>query len=243
MESNTSYTKIIIAAFFILCSSHPLFGQDQAITPEQSKQIISKIQSKLSPLYKKYIGIAYIQEATTKTYDAKSGELKKTSFVKRSKRDYFYKEPEITALEYKKNGKDQPLSDYKPSDKVLPIFYVFDESGPEQYEREVIDQQMINGQPCYHLQITPKTKTPRHIIGDMYFTENKLDLIYRHVNPAELSFPVKSYEGKQTYSSLEGIPVPVSAHLEILVRIPFVLNERIVVDATYSEIQLISPSE
>jgi len=229
---------------FLFVYSNNVFGvENPVITPELSKQIVDKIRAGTIQINRKYKGAKFVEDVTTQIFNSKTGELDETTTVLLLRRMYNNKEAEITPLTYYKDGKKQPLSDYK-SEEGETIHNVFDENGEKYYNVKVIGYKKIGDQDCYQLKVIPKGETAKHIIGDMYFTTDSLEIVLFKGTLGSFPFGVKNMNITANYFSLKGYSVPSSSLIEVFVHIPFVFsNKKLVIKSVTSSHKLLSVSD
>ncbi len=198
------------------------------ITPALSKKVISRIQDKYIPMYKKYQGIESNQKVEIKTYDSKTSELLSTAHVHLIRKDYFYKEPEVEVLQYIVDGKEEETSKYEPI-KSQPGYHVFDENGDIHYKTQVIGYKIIEGQQCYEVSVTPVKATKMHYQGMLYYRVSDLNLVYSSGSIGEIPFPLKELHSDLSIVCMNDLTVISSGIITARLDIPVILPDRRIV--------------
>ncbi len=237
-------TRILAAILWVLFSGFSLTTQAQPITPKMSDEIVNRIRSKTIELYQKQSGLEYVEDTLIKTFNSETGELEGTTKVVLIKRNYYYQKAEITTLKYEEDGKELPVSEYKPYGSGEPGYPVFDKNGPTHYDVKVVGTEMIEGQNCYHLKINAKEETVKHLIGDMYFEMQDLELVLFRGSLADLPFGAKKIQMEVYYTSENGINAPDSSSAEIFAHVPFIYpHKKLVVTTKTSQQKYIPRSD
>ena len=91
-----------------------------------------------------YDGIEFNEDTTIQTFDAETEKLQETVRVLLVKRNFNQKDTEVVVLKYEKDGREQPLSDYKPMQEK-PQYEVFAEDGDKYYDVDVVACTTIDG--------------------------------------------------------------------------------------------------
>ncbi|HOO50979.1 MAG TPA: hypothetical protein PLK94_06800 [Alphaproteobacteria bacterium] len=218
-------------------------SQDQSITPDFSRQLIERIQAKTLQTKGTYDGIEFNEDTTIQTFDAETEKLQETVRVLLVKRNFHQKDTEVVVLKYEKDGKEQPLSDYKPMQEK-PQYEVFAEDGDKYYDVDVVACTNIDDKKCYRLKITPKEKTARHIQGDLYYTADTLDLVRFEGTIAEFTVGLKELHMVLDYRTVDGIPVPLCRTINLVVHMPIVFpHKKMVIETVITNQKIIYKSE
>ncbi|MCP4755460.1 MAG: hypothetical protein GY866_31740 [Proteobacteria bacterium] len=245
MKTNTSLLKrLSMTILWVLLSSLVLAAQDQTVTPKMSNEIVERIRAKTIERNKKYSGIESVEDTLAQTFDSETGELQESTRVVLVRRYYYYENAEVTALKYEKDGEELPVSEYKPPGKGEPGYHVFDEKGAEHYDVKVVGTKTIGSRKCYHLKISSKENTVKHVVGDMYFETKDLELVHSKLSLGKLPFGVKKMEIVSHYKSENGVTAPASNSIEIFAHVPFVYpNKKIVINSKISKQKYIPRSK
>lgn len=203
----------------------PLLGSNPEIAPDVSEKIIQSLRERYIPMYKKYQGVASDRQVEIKTYNSTSGELLHIAQVLSTRKDYFYKEPEVEIRRYIVDGKEEKPSKYKPL-IYEPGYPVFDENGHKHYETRVCGYKIIRGRRCYEVDVVPKTATKLHYQGKLYYDMENLDLVFSSGGLGNLSFPLKGLRMDLYTEDLEDLTVVSTGVITAWVDLPVILPDR-----------------
>lgn len=179
-------------------------------------------------MYRKYTGVESLRAEIIREYNPATGALKSTSEVTSKRRDYFYRDPEIEILSYRKDGKELAPSKFRIM-KSSPTYPVFDERGRDNYSVSVKDTVRIGRNACYRVHVTPKKKTMRHFSGDLFFRKDTLEPVRIEGTVAKLDFPLTSFRIELQTDTLESVPVVKSGTVEVRVNVPMFYPDTLLV--------------
>ena len=228
-----------IYLFLLMVSLFPNPVYAAAISPEESDRILTGIFNKYIPIYTKYRGVESTSKNIIREYNAQNNVLKSTSEVTLRRKDYFYAEPEVKVLSYKKDGKDKDPSAYR-SKESKPGYLAFDRKGTDHYTLKIMDKKMIGKRECYRIDVLPKKATPRHFKGEIYCAADTLDLVQSVGGAGALEFPIKQFWAAFDYMLVNNVSVAKAGTMKVLVDVPvFYPNKLIVTDTTILEARLL----
>ena len=192
MGKSSMYRIFGMMMLISVCIQHSnLTGQDTPISPEQSEKIIQQIYEKYAPLYKKYEGTLSTRQVDVIEYNPNTNQLVNRSTVSLIRKEYFYKKSEITVLQFTKNDKPMPTSDYQ-SREEQPGPLVLDQEGKKIYNSRITRSTTISNKKCYQMEVVPRKKLAQLFEGFFYFKCDTLDLVLVEGTTAELSYPRKN---------------------------------------------------
>ncbi len=224
---------MLLAAFTEYTPAH--MGKHYPMKPEESEKALKQIFDRSAPVYKKFIGVESFRKEIIREYDPATNELKSTSEITARRNDFFYKEPEIEVLSYRKNEKDLSPSSHRVY-KSKPPHPVFDERGRDHYNLFITERIKIDGRDCYRVTVTPKKETQQHFSGSIYFTVNGLEPVFMEGTMAKLEFPLKEFKIEFTMILAGGVPAARSGILNIRLKVPlFYPDTRII--STFTSIE------
>jgi hypothetical protein len=219
---------LIIGASIVLIALLPYIivsGENDAIDSELSEKIISKIYKKYIPVYKKYSGIESLRNLDIIEYNPDSTTLINRSNVSMIRKDYFYKKPEITVLQYILNDTYKQPSDYE-SREIGPENLVIDEKGKELYLTRIMQEAIVSDQKCYKMRVIPRERKPEHFEGYMYFKKDTLELMLVEGTLGTLPHSLKEYSMKQYFDHVHDLPVMRSGSCVMRYYIPLLQPDR-----------------
>jgi hypothetical protein len=215
----------LIGILSIFAPSSSIHSLENTISSALSRNVINRLRTKYIPMYKKYQGVESNRQLEIKTYNEKNGTLLKTEFVNLIRKEYFYKEPEVEVLKYIVDGKEQKASKYKPL-KSQPGFHVFDESGDNNYETQVVGYKTIDEHLCYEIAVTPKKATDKHYHGKLYYRVKDLKLVFSSGSIGKISFPLKGLHVDLIFDNVNDLMVVASGVISASVDIPIIFPNR-----------------
>lgn len=219
---------ILVCIAVIMTLLRPASGENvSAVTPAESDRIIAIAFSKGNALYKKYSGVESVRKETISEIDPETKKIKSVSEVTSKRKDFFYKEPEIEVITYKKDGKDLEPSKCRVM-KAKPLYPVFDEHGHENYRISVAGIIQHNGIQCYRILVEPRKDTPRHFKGTMYATVKNMETIYIEGTMAKLEFPIKEFRIALNTIKIDDVPVAQSGKVHVRVNVPVFFPDTII---------------
>lgn len=230
---------ILLAGILALAS--PAFSEAGGLKNIE-EDLLSKIRAKITPLYKKYIGVESTREIVSKQYDSRNDTYLAGYTVLLRRKEHFYKRAKYKVLKYIKDGNEQPLWKYNyPTRK--PAYQPFDPDTDKNYTIALLGKKIIKNIPCWEFDVIPKKKTFRHIIGNVYFTINGLDLFYLKGTVADYPFGLKNLYMEIYFKKLEDAYIMSNGTYTFVVDIPiFYPHRKFVQTFTSSEDRLI-PAE
>jgi len=208
---------VIIAVIF---TQRFAISAEEQVAPEKSKEIIEKIRAMSIPRAKKYSGVESKRNVEVKEYDS-SDKLIATHKYITDRIDYFYKPPESKVLKYEKDGKDKKPTDYKEL-KSDPTYPVFDEKGEQYYKTAVVAVQVLDGNKCYKVKVTPKQATDRHFSGYIYYRTDDLEPYVVEGTIGKLSWWLKEFHMRFYFVNQNGYPMFRSGVVTMKVNVPVV---------------------
>jgi hypothetical protein len=223
--------------FTFVCLSLVLFllfpnsGRAAAISSDESDLILKRIFNKYIPIYTKYRGVESTSKSVIREYDARTNAQKSTTEITLRRKDYFYGEPEVKALSFKKDGKDKDPSEYRLLESK-PGYLVFDQKGNDHYVLKIVDKKMIGSRECYRIVVSPKKATARHFKGEIYCAVDTLDIVHTAGGAGDLEFPIKHFRAVFDYTLVNSVPVVQSGTVEVRVDVPVVYPDTLIVTAT-----------
>ena len=201
--------------------------KSNSISPEESDRIIAMAFERGMALYKKYSGVESVRKEMISEYDPETRKLKSVSEVTMKRKDYFYKNPEVEVLTYKKDGKDMNPSQYRIM-KAKPLYPVFDEKGRDNYRITVAEKINHEGRQCYLIQVEPRSETPRHFRGTMYVTVKGMETVYIEGSIAKLDFPIKEFRIALNTRKIDDVPVTQSGKVHVRINVPVFYPDTII---------------
>jgi hypothetical protein len=226
MRKSSMYSIFGMTALIIVFIQHSeLAGLDTTITPEQSEKIIEKIYEKYAPVYKKYEGTQSTRQVDVIEYNPNTNQLVNRSSVSLIRKEYFYKKSEITVLQFTKNDKPMPATDYQ-SREEQPGPPVLDQEGKNIYSTRITRSATISNLKCYQMEVFPRKKTPLLFEGFFYFKCDTLDLVLVEGTTAELSYPLKEFSMKLYFDMIKDLPVLRTGSFIMRVYIPVLQPDR-----------------
>jgi len=126
------FTACFCAALGAAALQPAAAGKADAVTAAESDRVISLAFERGSGIYKKYSGVESLRKEVVSEYDPATKKLKSISELTIKRKDFFYKEPDIEVLTYKKDGRDMEPSKFRVM-KAMPLYPVFDEKGRDNY--------------------------------------------------------------------------------------------------------------
>ncbi len=187
-----------IAILFTLITSTAVFTPGlipaSSITPTAiNDEILDRIRRQAEAAYSRYEGVESQREITSNQYDSNTGNLLESYDVILQRKEYFYKRAEYTVVKYIRDGKVLPPEKYNYRTRD-PVFPPLDSNNGMNYQIKLNGETTISGKRCYELEVVPRKKTARHLLGKMYFTVDGLDLYYLEGTIAKLPFGLKSLQ-------------------------------------------------
>ncbi|MBU3914169.1 hypothetical protein KKA14_01410 [bacterium] len=204
-----------------LILSPTAYALDEVITPEVSRMIINRIKNKAALVFKKYRGIESEQEINSQIFDSETGALRETERVVYIIKEYYYEKPEIIVLEYERNGKKVPLSEYKKRDDD-PGYQIFDTEGEKRFEIKIIGHKVIEGQLCYQIKVTPKEMTVRHFNGYVFVRVDNLNVVFSEGSIAKHPMGLKKMDMKLYFEPIGEVSALRSSDISLLIHVPFI---------------------
>ena len=220
------FTSICLSLVLFLLLPNP--GHTAGISPEESDRIIKGMYSRYIPVYLKYRGVESTSKNISREYDARTNALKSTTEVTLHRKDYFYEDPEVKALSFRKDGRDRDPSDYRSRDSK-PGYLVFDRKGAEHYTLKIADRKVIGKRECYRIVVTPKKATARHFKGEIYCAVDTLDVVHTAGGAGDLEFPIKHFSAAFDFTQVNKVPVVQSGTIKIQVDVPVVYPDTLIV--------------
>jgi len=199
-------------------------GAIEQISPEKSKEIIGKIRSISVPRYKDFSGVESRRNVEVKEYDASNKLLVTHKYVV-DRKDFFYIMPESKVLKYEKDGKEKKSSEYK---ELLsePSYPVFDEKGERYYDTSVVSVQMLDGNKCYKIKVTPKQATERHFSGYLYYKTDDFEPYFLEGSIGKLPWSLKEFSMRFYFTKEKGYPMLKSGVMNVKINVPVLMPNR-----------------
>ncbi len=228
MKTSRAGKSIILnslIAALVLFPHIDLSGENESIGSELSEQIISKIYKKYIPVYKKYTGVQSLRNIDIIEYNPDSTVLINRTNIAMIRKDYFYKNPEITILRYILNDTRKRPSDYV--DKEMgPGNLVIDENGRNLYLTRIRQFATVSNQKCYQMQVIPRQRKSENFEGYMYFDTDTLNLVLIEGTLGSLPYSFTEYSMKQYFDHLQDLPVMKSGSCIMRTHIPVLVPDR-----------------
>ena len=218
----------ICAALAAVALQPSAAGKSNPITPEESDRVITLAFERGIGLYKKYSGVESVRKEIISEYDPETNRLKSVSEVTMKRKDFFYKNPEVEVLTYKKDGKEMEPSKFRVM-KAMPLYPVFDEKGRDNYQITVAEKIKHNGRQCYRIQVEPKKETSRHFKGNIYIAVNNMEMIGIEGTMAKLDFPIKEFRIAINTKRIDDVPVTQSGEVHVRVNVPVFYPDTMIV--------------
>jgi hypothetical protein len=196
-------------------------GAIEQITPEKSKEIIGKIRSISIPRYKEYSGVESKRNVEVKEYDSSNKLLVTHKYVV-DRKDFFYILPESKVLKYEKDGKEKKPTEYKEL-KSEPTYPVFDEKGEQYYETSVVSVQILDGNRCYKIKVTPKQSTDRHFSGYLYYKTDDFEPYLAEGTIGKLPWSLEEFYMRFYFTKETGCPMFKSGVMNMKVNVPVLI--------------------
>lgn len=233
----------VICSFLFMAALLPKAGYADAVSPEESDRILTRIFNKYIPIYTKFRGVESTGKSVIREYNARTRELKGTTEVIVHRKDYFYEKPEVKVLSYSKDGQSGDPDGYRLWE-MKPGYHVFDRKGRDHYDLKIVDRKYIGKRECYRIIVLPKKATARHFKGEIYCTADTLDIVRAAGGAGSLDFPIKHFRAVFDYQPVNGMSMVQSGVIEILVDLPVIYPDTFIVIAkTVMESRLIEQQE
>ena len=210
---NPKTRKFLFVFFFF-----PLIANADALTDE--------LVRKYSPFYEKYKGVQSERDVGAVSKDPESGEVLKKFKVTITRKDFFYKTPEIKALKYSENGKQGDIDDYDTRE-IEPFYPLFDKRSKDNYEFIKTGQKKVGNDDCIEYEVKAKKKSPRHFIGKIYVDKKSKTLVRIEGTLAKRHWALKKYDFVFNYSDLKGFPVITSGTVTARVKVFLIISDNI----------------
>jgi hypothetical protein len=224
--------KFLIAVFCAALAATTIqtaaAGKTGSIRPEESDHVIALAFDRGIGLYKKYSGVESVRKEVISEYDPETNRLKSVSEVTMKRKDFFYKNPEVEVLTYKKDGKEMDPSKFRIM-KSMPLYPVFDEKGRDNYLITVAEKIKYNGRECYRIQVEPRKETSRHFRGNIYITVNSMEMIHTEGTLAKLDFPLKEFHIAINTRRIDDVPVTQTGEVHVRVNVPVFYPDTLIV--------------
>ena len=202
----------------ILAIASPVFSDTGGLKKIED-DLISKIRARVTPLYKKYIGVESTREIISKQYDSRDDTYLGGYTVLLRRKEYFYKRAKYKVIKYLKDGREQPSWKYNYLTRK-PAYQPFDPDTDKNYTITLLGKKNIKNIPCWEFDINPKKKTYRHLIGNVYFTIKELDLFFLKGTVADYPFGLKNLYIEIYFKKLEDAYIMSNGTYTFVVDIP-----------------------
>lgn len=200
-------------------------------------ELFDKLYQKYSKVYDTHKGVKSTRELTAISKDPETGNVLKKFSAKIVRLDYFYKTPDITALEYSENGEPGNKKDYDTRE-IEPFYPVFDKNGKKNYRLERSGFETVNGIKCVRIKVTPAKKSARHFSGFIYVDPVKLELIKLKGTVAKFHWAMKQYDFEYLYYDFNGFHAVKAAKITARVKVVLFVSDNI----TDYEVKVLSNS-
>lgn len=110
-----------------------------------------------------------------------------------------------------------------------------------EYDYEVIRNDLVNGESCLVIEFSPKRAGSRHLRGKGYVSRKSYDVIRLEFLPARLPFVVKKARMVLDYKPVQGFWLPCRFSMWMELRLKVFnesLHQRIEVEDVYDDYQL-----
>ena len=189
-------------------------------------ELIDELIGRYSGFYEKYKGIFSERVVTAVSKDPDSGEILKKFQTTITRKDFFYKTPEIKALKYSENGKPEDTDDYDTRE-IEPFFPLFDKKSKENYTFKKIGQKKIAGKDCIEYKVEAKKKSARHFVGSIYIDKTKKTVIKLKGTLAKKHWAMKKYDFTFNYSDYKGFPTITGGKVTARVKVFMIISDNI----------------
>jgi hypothetical protein len=203
-------------------------GKPDSISPEESDRVIALAFEKGLRAYKNYSGIESVRKEVMSEYDPATNRLRSVSEVTMKRKDYFYKNPEVEILTYKKDGKTMETSKYRVRNS-MPLYPIFDDKGRDNYLITVAEKIKYNGRQCYRIQVDPRKTTSRHFKGSIYIALNNMEVVGIDGTMAKLDFPIKEFRIVINTSQTDDVPITQSGEVHVRINVPLFYPDTMIV--------------
>ncbi len=203
-------------------------GKSNSIPQEESDRVIALAFERGISLYKKYSGVESLRKEVISEYDPATNRLKSISEITTKRKDFFYKNPEIEVLTYKKDGKEMEPSKFRIM-KAPPLYPVFDEKGRDNYLVTVAEKIKHNGMQCYRVQVDPRKETSRHFKGSIYIAVKNMEMVGIEGTMAKLDFPIKEFRVALKTRRINDVPVTQSGEVHVRFNVPVFYPDTMIV--------------
>ncbi|HPC39858.1 MAG TPA: hypothetical protein PL180_07310 [Spirochaetota bacterium] len=203
-------------------------GYSNPVSAEESDRIIKAAFERGIGIYKKYSGVESLRKEVVSEYDPATKKLKSVSELTIKRKDFFYREPEIEVLTYKKDGKDMAPSKFRVM-KAMPLYPVFDEKGRDNYLITVAEKIKHDGRQCYRIQVDPRRETSRHFKGSIFVAVNSMEMVGIEGTIAKLDFPIKDFRITVKTKLFNNVPVTQSGEFQVRINVPVFYPDTLIV--------------
>lgn len=222
------FTACFCAALGAAALQPAAAGKADAVTAAESDRVISLAFERGSGIYKKYSGVESLRKEVVSEYDPATKKLKSISELTIKRKDFFYKEPDIEVLTYKKDGRDMEPSKFRIM-KAMPLYPVFDEKGRDNYLITVAEKIQHDGRQCYRIQVDPRRETSRHFKGNIFVAVNSMEMVGIEGTMAKLDFPIKEFRITVKTKPFNNVPVTQSGEIQVRINVPVFYPDTLIV--------------
>ncbi len=196
--------------------------------------------SKESSLYNHFKGVSSLRESTIREYDTQNGKLISVSKTIIRRKDFFYKEAELTVVKYIKNGVEKKPSEY-PLHNFYPAFPICDAQALQHYSFADEGAAVVDGVQCRMISVTPKMKSARHFQGNAFADVHDGHLVKIDGAMSTLPMGVTSLRIMMMFWKTKDGSVPHSGTYELVIDIPIIMPHRkFVTEFSAQDVQLIN---
>ena len=188
--------------------------------------LIDELIGKYSEFYDKHKGVFSERVVTAVSKDPDNGEVLKKFQATITRKDFFYKTPEIKALKYSEDGKPEDADDYDTRE-IEPFFPLFDKKSKENYIFKKIGEKKIGAKDCIEYKVEAKKKSARHFVGSIYIDKAEKNLVKLKGTLTKRHWALKQYDFTFNYSDHKGFPVVTSGTVTARVKVFMIISDNI----------------
>ena len=207
-------TKILVFIFLLT----PFFAS--------ADDFIDELIVKYSSFYEKYKGVKSERIVSAVSKDPEDGKILKKFQAIITRKDFFYKTPDIKALKYSEDGKPEDTDDYDTRE-IEPFFPLFDKNSKENYIFRKIGGKKIGAKDCIEYKVEAKKKSARHFVGSIYIDKAEKNLVKLKGTLAKRHWALKQYDFTFNYSDHKGFPVITSGKVTARVKVFMIISDNI----------------
>ena len=212
-----TYVAILGLSVFALGAQSPMVNG--------SDETIARIWQKYRDVYRTCDGVRIRQHINVEVVESKTAKTLETRKIRMLREEYFYREPLAAVEKCVINGQEQDCENCRGVVKK-PIIPVLDEEGHKNYRLENRGVTFFEGDTLLRISVTPRKRTERHFIGDLYFTPDSLELRYRVGTIGKLGLPLKELKMHHTVALIDNVPVTMLNKTDVRLHVPLLYQDR-----------------